>query len=103
MQQLESLKKIKQLKQLKYLVKSGTRACLKYPSDLNLLTLSVDICYKAHLILTKQVKIKEGVKIEDYIKKTIELLAIQKDYKNSFIDMREYRKIVKDFGLNTKV
>ena len=103
MQKLEVLTSLKPLPQLKPLVCSDERACLKYPSDLELLCLSVSICHEAHLILTNQKKIKKGLRIEDYIKKTIELMAIQKDYKNGYIDIREYRKIVKDLGLKTKV
>lgn len=102
MQQLEQLPKIEPMPQLKPLVCSDTRACLKYPNSIELVTLSVDICYQAHLILTKQAKIKEGVVIEDYIKKSMQLLKILNDFESSDIDMREYRKIVKDLGLKTK-
>ena len=97
---LQQIEPLQPLKQLKPILKSDTRACLKYPSDLDLISLSVDICYQANLILHNQAKCKKDLAIESYIKKAIELQKILKDYENNYIDMREYNKIKKEFGLN---
>ena len=100
MQNLERLKPLKQLPRLEYLLSTNKRACLKYPSNIELLTLSSNLTYKAHLILTKQSKIKKGKRIEDYIKQSIQLHELLNNFANNFIDMREYNRIVKEFGLN---
>ena len=100
MQKLEALTSLKPLPQLKPLICSDKRACLKYPSDLELLCVSVSICHEAHLILTNQKKIKKGLIIEDYLKKTTELMAIQKDYHATAIPtMRELNKMMNDFNI----
>ena len=100
MQKLQQIEQLKQLPQLKPLICSDKRACLKYPSDLELLCVSVSVCHEAHLILTNQKKIKKGLRIEDYIKKTIELMAIQKDYDITTIPTtREISKMMKDFNI----
>ena len=95
----DDIKPLKQLKRLTYTI-THDRQSLKYPSTVELIALSTNLCYKAHLILSHEAKCKKGLCVEMYIKKAIELQKVLDDYENNFIDMREFNKIKKEFGLN---
>ena len=90
------IKPLKQLKRLSYTI-TQDRQSRVYPSSVDLIHLSVDICYKAHLILNNQARCKKGLCIKSYIVKAIELQKILDDYENRTIDMREYNKIKREF------
>ena len=93
------IKPLKQLKRLSYAI-TQDRQSLKYPSSIELLTLATNLCYQAHLILNNEVKCKKGLCVESYIVKAIEVQKILDNYEISYIDMREFNKIKKEFGLN---
>jgi len=99
MKQLQQIEPLQQLPRLKYTLKSDKRECLKYPSNLELISLSVDLCYKLHLIINENEKLPKDKSKNDYISKSLELQKILDDYENSYIDMREYNKIRKEFNI----
>ena len=100
MQPLQQIEPLQPLKQLKPILKSDKRECLKYPSDMELIYLSVSICYEANLILTNQAKCKKDLCINDYIKQAIKLMAIQKNYETDTVPtIREFNKIKKKFNI----
>ena len=93
-----NIKPLKQLPRLTYTI-TCNRQSRQYPSSIELLSLAVDLNYKAHLILTKEARVKKGKSIEEYMKASIGLHTILNDYENSYIDMREHRQIKKEFGI----
>jgi len=95
----DDIKSLKQLTRLTYVITHDKQSRV-YPSTVELIALSTNLCYQAHLILHDEAKCKKGLCIEMYIKKAIELQKILDNYENSYIDMREYNRIKKEFGLN---
>jgi len=92
------IKPLKQLKRLAYTI-TQDRQSRVYPSSMELLSLAVDLNYQAYLILNNEVKCKKGLCVKSYIVKAIEVKKILDNYEISYIDMREYNKIKKEFGL----
>ena len=90
---------LKQIPRLTYII-THDRQSRQYPSNIDLITLSTNLTYKAHLILNNGAKCKKGLCVESYILKAMKLQKILDDYENSFINMREFNKIKKEFGLN---
>jgi len=92
---------IKPLKQLQRLIPLITkdRRCLSYPSNLELISLSVDLCYKLHLIINENEKLPKDKSKNNYISKSLELQKILNDYENNNIDMKEFIKIKKEFNI----
>ena len=92
------IKPLKQLPRLTYTI-THDKQSRQYPSSIDLITLSSNLTYKAHLILTNQARVKKDKRIEEYMKQSIELHRVLNDYENSYIDMREYNRIKKEFGI----
>jgi len=95
----DDMHSLKQIPRLTYII-TYDRQSRQYPSTIDLITLSTNLTYKAHLILNNEAKCKKELSTKDYLYKAIELHKILDDYRSSFINMREFNQIKKKFGLN---
>jgi len=92
------IKPLEQLPRLTYTI-THDRQSRVFPSSMEILSLAVDLNYKAHLILNKEAKCKKGLCIAFYIKEAMNIHNILSDYENSYIDMRKYNLIKRAFGI----
>jgi|GEM_PF-1837178 len=73
---------------------------LNIPSQSELFLLSANLLYQARLIIDKEIESANGLSVDHYIYKAIDIMKITDDYQNKFIDYKELKQIKKDFKLN---